>query len=81
MTDYEKLKDGVITYKQFYNTYGKQYGFQQGAFGKKSNLSLNILNEAEIQPQYIQINYNTEKLKLKATPRVFMSAVTNNNEK
>ena len=72
-----------MIYKQFYNLYGKQFGLQEGSFQKKKDLAVNVEEpEPIIQPEYIEINYNSNKQKFKgSTPRVLIASTPNNNEK
>lgn len=65
-----------MIYKQFFNIYGKEFGYSpEGNFVKGERvLCIEDENEAVLKPECIQINYNGSRAKLKATPRVFMAA-------
>jgi hypothetical protein len=84
LKDYEKLKNGTMIYKQFFNIYGKEFGYQgnnnQFQRGGERVLHIDDREEAVLQPECIQINYTTRS-KLKATPRVFVAASPQNNDK
>jgi hypothetical protein len=56
---------------------------QNGDFSRKKDvIRIDTDNSDLIKPEYIQINYGSDRQKLKgATPRVFVSQVANNSEK
>ena len=84
LTDYQSLKDKTMIYKQFFNIYGKEFGYNpQASFVKGERLlCVEDENEAVLQPECIQINYNGgSRAKLKATPRVLMAANPSTNDK
>ena len=82
LVDNDKLKNGTMIYKQFYNIYGKEYGVkdEQQFSRKKEVLLVDTEPEAVIKPEYIEVSYNSDRKKLKgATPRVFMAPAANGN--
>lgn len=71
-----------MIYKQFFNIYGKEFGYQPANNFQKGERVLQIeqSEDAILKPELIQISYST-RAKLKATPRVFMNANPTSNDK
>lgn len=72
-----------MIYKQFFNIYGREFGYSpEGSFMKGERvLCVEEEKEAVLKPECIQINYNNSRAKLKATPRMFMTANSAINDK
>lgn len=59
LEDYDRLAKGELPYKEFYNTYGKEYGLKDTDFSKKKeHLEISFDQDAVIKPEYIEIAYS-----------------------
>jgi hypothetical protein len=70
-----------MIYKQFFNLYGREFDFSPD-FSKGERVGhVDDSSETVLKPECIQISYNNDRAKLRATPRVFMAANPSSNEK
>ncbi len=72
-----------MIYKQFFNLYGREFGYNpEGNFNKAERvLHVDDSHDAILKPECIEISYSNDRAKLRATPRVVMAANPASNDK